>query len=619
MLFLGGLQKNQDLQRENCDLASQRDELVKKCKEYQQEIEQHKHQGCMVPHFSPPYDLEQILNPATPPSPSFSGSGNSASPCPSPVPNITPGLPLMPMQQAYHTDLAPSTQTHCSVGIPNVVGSGVDGMPRGPTPGAMTLGMMPIITTAGGSLASAETPQVHYIKVRNKDGSSKTLVLAHDDYLKVKEKVKTTTPPTPPRQREQPPAETITSASQLQEMQFMSQMDKFQLSSPLVETPALQPIQVEPVQEPAQNTGQKIDTFDDLISVLQNTVKGSDSERQFELIPVNPNDVLVKQEPMDTGYEQQSFAPMKTDQEMAVVKKEEIDLTGPWVSTGEQIRAGMDLTNDDELTSSAQIQNLVNFLEESDDNVLTVTVTDPITSEVLEQTTTKSPPLQPARHHAGKMTTDSNSTLGQCMTYVTSSAAVGSLSMNKADVMGGQLPLLPQSVFIKPSMSMHNGVNSGLEYQSRTMSVSAMQNIKLRPHTSQLMHPPRPQMTGRQATAMASQRGWPVGLQGQRTNILQNGMNVTVAAPKVYKEAKKKIMRNITSSFKGASGKPSQAGQQLQNLQQMPSTFLQQNEPASVTSAMAVVQQQFTDELLSASTSQILEYLTASSIESMDA
>ena len=578
--------------------------------EYQKEIEQHKNQGCMVPHFSPPYDLDQILNPATPPSPSFSGSGPSISPCPSPAPSVSPGPPPRVPRQACRAEQTPSVQVYDGSEVLNAGGGRTEEMSRAMAPGMMTtVGMVAPVPTTVTTLAPVEIAelkqepkQVHYLKVRNKDGSIKTLCLDQEDYLRVVQTVKAkraaATQQNLMTQRTQPPPETVTSASQPQQMPFMPQMKpELQIS---MNAGVLQP-HVELVHEESQNTGQKLDTFDDLISVLKNTVE--DPKRQFELIPVNPNEVLVKQEPVDAEYEQHSFTPMKAEPTMTRVKQEVVDLThtmgnnpsdssGQWASTGQQIRAGLDVLanqNDSPLTSNTHIQNLIQFLEK-DDSTYTVTVTDPKTAQVLEQATAKPSSVQPPRQPAGQRTAaDFTTTLGQHRTYITSSAAVGSLSISKVDSSSSQVSQSSgQSVLIKPVMTMQKKVDAGPRHQPQSVSVSAMQNVKLRvrPHTAQLVAPTL---------------GLPGG-KGQVTGQHNNAM------------AFKKLAKLTNASWNGNSAKTSQDVTES----------LMQTTPTSVstTSAMAPMQQQVimvsgSDTLLSTSTSQIMEYLQANSIESL--
>ena len=555
----------------------------------------------MVPHFSPPYDLEQILSPATPPSPCFSGSGPSISPCPSPAPSVSPGPPPRVLRQAYRAEQTPSVQVYDDVEVLNAGGSRTEEMSKAMAP-VMEVPVPTTVTTlAPVEIADLkqEPKQVHYLKVRNKDGSIKTLCLDHEDYLKVVQTVKAKRAAATQQhlmtQRTQPPPETVTSASQPPQMPFMPQMKpELEIN---INAGVLQP-HVEPVQEESQNTGQKLDTFDDLISVLKNTVE--DPKRQFELIPVNPNEVLVKQEPMDAEYEQHSFTPMKAEPTMTRVKQEVVDLThtmgnnpsdssGHWASTGQQIRAGLDVLanqNDPPLTSSAHIQNLIQFLEK-DDSTCTITVTNPKTAQVLEQATAKPSSVQPPRQPAGQRTAaDFTTTLGQHRTYITSSAAVGSLSISKVDSSSSQVSQSNgQSVLIKPVMTMQKKVDAGPRHQPQSVSVSAMQNVKLRvrPHTVQLVAPTP---------------GLPGG-KGQETGQ----QNTAVAF--------KKLAKLTNASWNGDSAKTSQDMTES----------LMQTTPTSVSTTSAMQQQVImvsgSDTLLSTSMSQIMEYLQANSIESL--
>lgn len=633
-VLLCELQKNSELEKENCDLAKQRDDLIKKCRAYQQEIEQHKHQGCMVPHFSPPFDLDQILNPATPPSPSFSESGPSLSPCPSPASSISPGPPPRHSHQTYHAELTPSAQVYDSTEVYEANGMGQTEALRGSAPGPVTLGMVPVPTTVT-TLAPADLPeckqepkqsQVHYLKVKNKDGSIKTLCLAHEDYLKVVQKVKAQKAAAAQQQhlmseRTQLPAATVTSASPSQQMPFMPQMkhdQEINMNTGLVQPQTFQH-HAEPVQEELQSSGQKLDTFDDLISVLKNTV--SDSKKEFELIPVNPNEVLVKQEPVDTEYEQQSFMTMETEPKVAGIKEEVCDLThatgnnlpdssGQWVSVGQQIRAGLDvLTNQNEAPSSnAHIENIINFLEK-DDRTLTVTVTDPKTAQVLEQTTSKTNSVQPLGQPSFQQTTaDSTSAMGQRITYITSSAVVGSLSMSKADSSSSPISWLQQSKG-KPVTNMQKKVDANPRRQPQSISVSAMQNVKLRPHAVQLMAPTpgvpgKAQTTRQQVTATAVQPPQTISQQAQRSTASQNGVSVTLVASKDHSAPEKKLQRIINTSWSGNSAKTSQGMTGSLKLISSHNGALPQTE--------------MSEPLLSVSTAQIMEYLQENSIESMD-
>ena len=559
-------------------------------------------------------------------------------------------------------------QVYDGVEVLNAGGGWTEEMSRARAPGMMTtVDMVAPVPTTVTTLAPVEIAdlkqepkQVHYLKVRNKDGSIKTLCLDHEDYLKVVQTVKAKRAAATQQhlmtQRTQPPPETVTSASQPQQMPFLPQM-KHELQINM-NAGVLQP-HVEPVHEESQNTGQKLDTFDDLISVLKNTVE--DPKRQFELIPVNPNEVLVKQEPVDAEYEQHSFTPMKAEPTMTRVKQEVVDLThtmgnnpsdssGQWASTGQQIRAGLDVLanqNDSPLTSNTHIQNLIQFLEK-DESTYTLTVTDPKTAQVLEQATAKPSSVQPPRQPAGQRTAadftttlgqhrtyitssekdestytltvtnpktaqvleqvmakpssvqpprqpagqrtaaDFTTTLGQHCTYITSSAAVGSLSISKVDSSSSQVSQSSgQSVLIKPVMTMQKKVDAGPRRQPQSVSVSAMQNVKLRarPHAAQLVVPTP---------------GLPGG-KGQVTGQHNNDV------------AFKKLAKLTNASWNGDSAKTSQDVTES----------LMQTTPTSVsTSAMAPMQQQVimvsgSDTLLSTSTSQIMEYLQANSIESL--
>lgn len=352
----------------------------------------------------------------------------------------------------------------------------------------------------------------------------------------------------------------------------------------------------------SQDGGQKLDTVDDLISVLQNNVKGKES--QYELVPVNPNDVLpnshevlVKDEPADSGYEQQGLFPLVLDTDGIEVKQEtDVRLAprtlGQWSSTAEQIRAGMDtLTQqDDPSPSSAHIQNIVQFLEHDDQ--FTVTVTDPKTSRVVEQTTARTVPLQMSGGNVRQLVT---SDLVQPLTYVMSSASMGSLGICST----GQSKV--NGVGAQPT-----GVSTG----------SAMQNVKLRvnPTTPRSIPTPgvmgsKPGVNARQVAMTSQVRGHTTPASRTMAASLNGGAVQTSPATRFQ-----------SAATQPGNARPVDAASRLQlaRMQQAASANVAMTTSHNTLSAadMAAIQLS-SDNLMSTSTRLIHDYLNNHSIENM--
>jgi hypothetical protein len=350
-----------------------------------------------------------------------------------------------------------------------------------------------------------QKPPVHFVKARLKDGTTKTLCLSHDDYLKVKaQKLKAQLIRAQQAKLQQllqcQPTATVTTAAG----GIMNAAGDFEQAPVLQNPDASAPVK------------KNLDTFDDLINVLQKQTGAEGGN--LELIPVNPNEVYVKEEPQDPSYEHQP-----NGQAALLVKggvKQEVDAAAQLLSTSRAtsnpqstsqfIRAGLEtLTNPEEPgPSSTQIANIVQFLEQ-DENTFRVTATDPRTSQVVEQTTVNSSlhGLTSAQLSMARSAANAQVSAGPHVTYITSAAPMGSLGA--VGIPNGQINNMQlmqqrqQQQLQKQSQQQHAGAANPL----KTISISAMpamQNVKLRPNAAQQIQlAPVPDIPHGQAQAAA--------------------------------------------------------------------------------------------------------------------
>ena len=584
----------------------------------------------MVPHFNPPYDLEQILNPTSPPaSPSFSESAHSTSSCPSPAPSVSPGPPpRLHVSQPAHLDISHSTgdvhegslvmqvadtkATTPAGNFPSTVAS------RPPAPGQVQL-----------PLPDQKFGPVHYLKVRNKDGTHKILCLDHKTYLKVMTKIKDSAgQPGKQGQGIQIPTSTTPTDSHPKQMPVIKSQMEAQLhadSSVALAQPSL--IQQVDVQQDEPKLGQKLDTFDDLIRVLESNVKAAGTG--FELRQVSPDSVQIKEEPMDADYESQTL--VQTNR-MPDIKQEATlpdSSSGPWTSTGQHIRAGTDtITNADEpCSTSAKIKNIIKYLER-DDAVLPNRVSSSTVKATGEQTAARPSSVRHVRP-AGQMTTAaSKPAQGKGVTYVMGSAPVASLS--QVSVGGSQeVQRLQQSTrkdSPPQSMVRMQNANSSLGQATAITSVSGVKNTRLvrspcdtlgQTVSTSAVHGGQSKGTSHHTSAAPVLQA--VGTVTQGMNILLIGEQVP---PLNTTAVDIQVQPASTASFPAVSSQS--VTQQMSSQAQL---FAGPSPPSSQvlvtstidTSALAPIQvpAASSGNLMSESTSQIMQYLTENSIESL--
>lgn len=160
-------ENNKELEQENMELVRQRDELINQCKVYEQEIQQHKEQGCSMQHLSLPFDIEELLHPSTPPPPSLSNS-----PCPSPAPSTSPAPSISPCPSQHNHPETPAQMLQ-HVGVTNV---------RKTEPGGEPLANTIDISIPSVATSNSESGvQVFFVKVRDGD-KIRTLQFTRDQW-----------------------------------------------------------------------------------------------------------------------------------------------------------------------------------------------------------------------------------------------------------------------------------------------------------------------------------------------------------------------------------------------------------------------------------------------------
>lgn len=577
--------KNSELEKENCHLAKQRDELIRKCKEYQREIEQHKQQGCVVLHFNPPYNLDHLVQASSPPSPAFSESAPSTSSSPSPAPSISPGPPPRYPPSA-RGDLS-QPMLHQNAATTSSAGINHQDMARAQA----------ATSTSASPATTQESDQCHYLRIRNKDGTHKILKLDHENYLKVMHRLKAhkaaaAAAAAKNAQNESAQASASTSSAapniSFHQMPFQQEPAEPQTSINANTTQPSFPFSEEEPEASAKS-GQKLDTCEDLISILKTHVK--DSKNGFEFTPVSESDVdiPIKQEPLDAEYEQKSFLNSDGQVELTEVKQEDMpESSGTWTSTGQQIRTSLDtLTNPDDASSDVHIQNILQFLK-TDENAVPVTGIGANTVQQPCQTTRQNPVTQTPSSRPPQMTT-----------YVTSSATMGSLNkMRTGSNPASTLPLhnarqqVPDHIYAQQQTP---GIQDSAGGQQDLVIPPMPQIVKLRPHTVSPAPGGQPQAVS--AVASSAMGTFTTGQGVSRINTAVAG-RINVTSPPSGMET-----RLTTSS-----------ALQPASFQQPPSSTVDTSilGPLHMSSAIPM------DNLMSESTSQIAEYLKTNSIETMD-
>ncbi|XP_076448803.1 uncharacterized protein LOC143285424 [Babylonia areolata] len=570
--------KNSELEQENCQLAKQRDELIRKCKEYQREIEQHKQQGCMVPHFNPPFNLDHLLQPSSPPSPSFSESAPSTNSCPSPAPSISPGPPARYLPPFARSDPPkhPPFQDDVSSGSINNHAS------------------VPPAAPQAKSKATQDSP--HYLRVRNKDGTHKILCLDHDNYLKVMHRLKAqraaaakVTESEPHQHQTSPVESAVDYDAQSQETSFKQEQPETQnnMNSGKAQSPFLPSETGE--QETNPKPVQKLDTCEDLLSILRTHVK--DNGNGFEMTPVSEDDVQIKQEVLDAEYEKKGFQNLDKQVGLTDIKQEDTttESSETWPSTGQQIRASLDtLTNQDDLSSTnARIQNIVQYLERAEHTMHTT------------GTSTVKQPGQPVRQNLTTQTPSARPT--QMATFVVSSASVGAL--NKMNAEGSHASSLPQQ---------NAGQKTNQSVDQRPDSVQgALEQQKGLPTR------PRPNAGGLVTSASMA----PGRKQQAAFSVTPPGTEVTSSSSMTPSAGSMQMNQGTGDNKLRMQLMPGQ--QHPLNVLQHDSAIPYSHPPSSTIDTSAIAPQHLrnatsTGSLMSESTTQIVEYLKANSIETMD-
>ncbi|KAL8588971.1 hypothetical protein ACOMHN_065753 [Nucella lapillus] len=614
--------KNTDLEKENCQLAKQRDDLVRKCKEYQREIEQHKQKGCVVLHFNPPYNLDHLVHPSSPPSPAYSESAPSTSSCPSPAPSGSPG-PARCLAPPGPADL-PHNMLFQEA-IPS--SAGVYSHPLDMATACTTLGDVTSVPTSACPATTQDTPdsnQPYYIRIRSKDGSRKILAMDRENYLKVMQRVRahrTAAAQPMPSESVQPSssASAVTdSTSPFQQMAFQQEQARPQTT---VNPGMMQSsfLNSEEEQEASPKSGQKLDTCEDLISILKTHVKNTGNG--FELTPVSESEIglPIKQEPLDADYEQSHFLNADGQVELTGVKQEDMAMSEfvTWSSMGQQIRTSLDtLTNPDDMSSRAEINNILQYLK-TDEQMVPATIRG---ASPLQQPTARRIPL----------TQTTSAARTQMVTYVTSSAPVGAL--NKRGTVNNQAPALSMQGARQQApdhISAQRLQAIGDASGGQGVMSPAMQTIKLRTIATSLVSSPSP-APGRQFQTAVASSAVVAHTNGQGAL----GMNTSMPG-RINVTPSSSMPQSVTTTGVGAGSLQATRNPSLmpgQGLSPSPVLQQQQQPPSSAmsfhpipsttidTSSIGPLHMHdapLADNLMSESTSQIVEYLKASSIETM--
>ena len=516
-------QRNDELQRENCELVKERDELLHKCKIYEEELEQHKQHGCLVPMFNPPFDLNQILDSTIPPSPDFSelGSLGTPSPCPSPSRSLSPAPGPEPQHQQVQQGHVLARQPHDSL-VSGFSSQYKDHMMKDVTmPGMADNKREADFSTEPLATSSAELQQARpaetkhrFLTVKDNDGKPRTLRLSQEDYEKVMQRLKALecAQQQQPHGQDQKQQSTVpsVSAQQVVSVPKAQQEDAFNFN---VNTSQSQDVPVY-METPyrLQGSEEKLDTMDLVISVMKGMIKDEDKEYVLNTIPP---DHVMKEEPQDPEYfhtgdidDQGMLASVEMTEQ--TVKQERsggsnISETNSEVYTEEsaltgwQIRAGVETVTSLEHadTSHAGVEYL---LEDEDNGMFTISALDPQNVQIVEEMRASTDPKisqlagQPAIHMARL---NSSRSAGHNIIYIGSSDGNSSVNTSIAaassKAVAAKLQKAETAAFpIKPFITLQNVAGDG----NSAISMPTMQNIKLRPKAQHLMAQSPSQTTG---------------------------------------------------------------------------------------------------------------------------
>ncbi|KAK7506514.1 hypothetical protein BaRGS_00001989 [Batillaria attramentaria] len=402
--------RNEELERENTDLVREKHKLLEQCREYEEEIKQHKYKGCSMPHFDPPYDIDQFMNPPTPPSPSL-----STSPCTSPAPSISPAPPS---RNQYDEAVSPPPsamlqQVGANVRRMEPTGMAVADALANPNPSASTV--------------PVQDPESFIVKVRDQEGKIRTLAISRDMFEKMKHAAPSKVAVSQPvlTKPQMSPSTSTVIAAPMQQVPFI----KTEPAEPFA------PCQMHNQQVDLTNdlvdSGQKLDSITDVLSVMQG--HASMSTLQFE--PVNDPEVtaMIKCEPQDYDNQQNN---MEASSRVDAIKQKLLDSssTPQSMTTASQIRAGLDAVHNPEQSESNSMQSVafMQLMQMDDSSVLFLPGQNQMSAQSSQEQATLHRPAGvrsiASTAPSSKMATLTTNMLGgQGQTFVMSKAPIGTL------------------------------------------------------------------------------------------------------------------------------------------------------------------------------------------------
>lgn len=543
-------QKIEELQQENCQVVRQRDDMMRRCIALEEQLKHHKEQGCDIADLEPlSMDLNHILDPSTPPSPSFAGS-QTASPssasCYSPVPLDIP-LDDSPLPSFKADPVSGKFVFGDEANVFGVQDNGKTQQRNSQDQRNLTTSTQRTVMRVRPATATAtatpqqvtgpaqDTPCEWYpFHVRDKDGSVKKLDLSRGDYIKVMAKMKaleSTSANRPQKHSDLAPA-VYSSSPQLPPQAFSTQQMKQEIPSELVSRPGQS---VSPqfhvkatVQSPELTDPFSIGT--DFVSLLD------DYDALKDYLPVDPNEVLMENKPIDAGYDKMTntlFEDESAAAELKVVDNQYTDSNIQAFSNQHQLSAqpaGSNLDSfmipGDESLCYVHAENTDRLPKQespSNNEMLTITVTDPKTAQIVEQTSS------PYSRSAGKLTQPLGGYGGMLLPIVSSQKEqtvfhtipandLTRLSLSKTLGKTCQdVPVMLQEaephLSTKPVLSSLRGLEVS-EHQPSTLDLlSDMKTVKLRPKMIASTSSPRIGAKTRQTpnlrvTATPSQTYW---------------------------------------------------------------------------------------------------------------
>ncbi|XP_076459921.1 uncharacterized protein LOC143293016 [Babylonia areolata] len=472
-----------ELEKDNCELVKQRDQLMKRCFALEQELRQHKEHGCLISKCSPSHG--DLLDPSSPSLPSFAGSKSSrSSACPSPDLSVSP-LPLEGgPQEAYEADPDPEEQFHRNA--KNAADSQFSMMTH-PVVNSQALAdwqtETTVITAPEQQMVltiKERSPEVYSLRVKGRDGRPKDLLLSREDYFQVMKNIQASNEVSAKQHSHQGSFAFAHYASSPQPPQL--------ISSPLVKQIPSQYVSVNQsvnsqfhTRASVQNRKQSdICTSDDLGSYVNMT-----DDKSNDLFLINPNDVFVNDEVMDEGYDQKNSA--LSEEGFAAAKQP--------VLTGCPVRPASSAVP---VPSSEQIPQTVGAPQDSpsNDKIMTITVSDPQTAQILKQIIARYNPAadevtQSATKRATELETIVIPQMGPGAACTITASDPVSLPLSKTTAFSNQsAPLLcteELKVLKKPKFSDFSSVSELQE--SSPAPFSAMKSVRLRPKANQLLVP----------------------------------------------------------------------------------------------------------------------------------